>query len=274
VELFDSVIGQCRGVPNARRMTDSELQVCRKVLLEGSVSSGSLSPSAKRALLSKGWLYQKKDDSLTFSNPMYQRTFFSTVYPVTRPDVLKHVDLPKTVMEALHRLDPTEFVHSESKGSKSAPLLERAWQVQFHRCMNEVIPSAQFVSADAGKIHHTEGYVDFFIDGELHWGVELIREGRDIQHHLNRFLPAPKNLSKEEIHKQQFARYVNLDCKSYMVIDFRKPNSNPNKKDENLWTIKYSQDFQTLTVYHNQDKPLTISLMSRKRAADITNMWL
>jgi hypothetical protein len=51
------------------------------------------------------------------------------------------------------------------------------------------------------------GALDFFISGNLRWGVELMVQGRKLKEHRERFIGEGK--------------YVALACSQYIVVDFR-----------------------------------------------------
>jgi hypothetical protein len=53
--------------------------------------------------------------------------------------------------------------------------------------------------------------MDFYINGDLKWGIELLIEGRNIREHLRRFLPNGK--------------YACLIPADYIVVDFRGTNN-------------------------------------------------
>ena len=54
------------------------------------------------------------------------------------------------------------------------------------------------------------GAVDFYIDGESTWGIELLVNGNEFGHHIDRFGPNGK--------------YSLLGLSDYIVIDFRPFN--------------------------------------------------
>ena len=56
------------------------------------------------------------------------------------------------------------------------------------------------------------GAIDFYLNGGIRWGIELLVNGGGIGEHINRFTPPD-------------GKYVSLGVKDYVVVDFRKAKS-------------------------------------------------
>jgi hypothetical protein len=75
------------------------------------------------------------------------------------------------------------------------------------------------------------GEVDFFINGDLKWGIELLIQGRKLKEHRERFIGNGK--------------YVNLECLEYVVVDFRGNVAGAPKKiveKDNVITVYFKLD--------------------------------
>lgn len=101
-------------------------------------------------------------------------------------------------------------------------------------------------------VHKTayEGFLDFFINGNYRWGLELTREGDGIETHLNRFLLPDGQYSK-------------MNIKDYMLIDFRKCKPMDKYLENNHYmAVQYEKDFKFLLAYYKnkiQEIPLIVS---------------
>ena len=67
----------------------------------------------------------------------------------------------------------------------------------------------QSLVAEGGR--ESSRVMDFYINGDLKWGIKLLIEGRNIREHLRRFLPNGK--------------YACLIPADYIVVDFRGNDS-------------------------------------------------
>ena len=53
-----------------------------------------------------------------------------------------------------------------------------------------------------------KGELDFYVNWQLKWAVELLKEGKEIGEHLNRF---------------RTGKYREVETAEYLVVDFRGP---------------------------------------------------
>jgi hypothetical protein len=71
--------------------------------------------------------------------------------------------------------------------------------------------------------------IDFYINGGLRWGVELVRDGRDIGEHARRFGTDGK--------------YAQFAFNDWRVLDFRVLANGEVKQLKNRMTVFFSADF-------------------------------
>ena len=110
--------------------------------------------------------------------------------------------------------------------------------------LSEVFPDGSNSATDE-KI---TGEIDFFIDGNLRWGVELLVNGNQISNHVERFA--------------QGGKYSLLQPNDYVVIDFRPgPVSKKIRHFEKRVTVFYEPDFSTCScVFGFEDNPVVLQL--------------
>ena len=118
---------------------------------------------------------------------------------------------------------------------------EAAFQQLFHEGMARQLPSKYIirpehdtcvVDAD-GTIQ--SGELDFYINGELQWALELLRQGDKIGQHLARFEPCT-------------AKYRGVQPLAYLVVDCRGPFSKMLAKHPNRCSLFFDDDFKMCTV--------------------------
>ncbi|CAG8557123.1 11773_t:CDS:2 [Acaulospora colombiana] len=66
-------------------------------------------------------------------------------------------------------------------------LLERVWQMEFYRASMQVLPVDIYAFVDVGEIFGSVGYLDFYINDQRNWAIELLRDGDKLQEHQQRF---------------------------------------------------------------------------------------
>ena len=97
---------------------------------------------------------------------------------------------------------------------------------------NKLIPELNTIAEPLDGGNGT-GELDFFINGNLNWCLELLRLGDKIRKHLARFDPVN-------------GKYRNVSTKQYLVVDCRGPKvgrgCTPNAS---RCTLYFSEDFQT-----------------------------
>ena len=70
--------------------------------------------------------------------------------------------------------------------------------------LSKVFPS----SANLDTKQQIAGEIDFFVNGNLRWGIELLVNGGGVGEHLDRFSPPD-------------GKYVPLSVNDYAIVDFR-----------------------------------------------------
>ena len=82
--------------------------------------------------------------------------------------------------------------------------------------------------------------IDFYINGELNWGIELLRKGNKIEEHMKRF--------------EEGGKYYDL-IKENRVIDFRRGKQTNVKRYDNRVTVFFPKDdFSNCSCLFGNDK--------------------
>ncbi|CAG8699473.1 5737_t:CDS:2 [Rhizophagus irregularis] len=140
------------------------------------------------------------------------------------------------LLRSLERMRSSVLKSSLSKASDKfdSRLVEQMWQNEWYRSANTVLPDDVTISSNVGGLYGTNAYLDFYVNGELQWGVEILREGTDMSEHAARFGPN--------------GRYNTIPFNEIAVIDFRyitKKLINPLK---HFWHVFYTDDYTKFIV--------------------------
>mmetsp|Transcript_9146 Transcript_9146/g.15678 ORF Transcript_9146/g.15678 Transcript_9146/m.15678 type:complete len:226 (+) Transcript_9146:1307-1984(+) len=85
-----------------------------------------------------------------------------------------------------------------------------------------------------------KGEVDYFVNGTLSWGLELMVHGRGRKKHVDRFSPD--------------GIYGPLGCRDYLVVDFKLGEKSLHSRAfeaEKLMTVYFKMDYSSCDIYVN-----------------------
>ncbi len=89
------------------------------------------------------------------------------------------------------------------------------------------------------KVIPISGFIDFYIDGDIRWGIEILTKGDRIEDHLARC-------------SQDGGKYAALEMRDYVVLDFRRGNiqtiSKVNRDPKRMTVIFPPNNFGKCTV--------------------------
>ena len=110
---------------------------------------------------------------------------------------------------------------------------EAAFQQLFTEAANRFLPAWNSLTPELntkaelnGKT--VKGELDFYVNSQLKWAVELLKEGKDIGEHLNRF---------------RTGAYREVETSEYLVVDFRGPLTRSVESHPNRCTFFFAEDF-------------------------------
>src|SRR5207244_4899290 len=97
---------------------------------------------------------------------------------------------------------------------KNSRLLERAWQMEWSFAASMAVPEGHTISPDVGAVFGADGFLDFYINNDIRWGVEIMREGQKMSDHIDRF--------------DEDGKYRKIPLENWAIIDFRHHSNVPN----------------------------------------------
>ncbi|PKK56868.1 hypothetical protein RhiirC2_871514 [Rhizophagus irregularis] len=135
----------------------------------------------------------------------------------------------------IERFCPTKLANSLGKGKgNDSNLFERTWLMEWYRSATTVVPIGATISADVGPVFNSKGFLDFYVNGNYSWGIELLREGDKLQEHANRFLTN--------------GIYSDIPLNQWAVLDFRCHSKEVRDPKHNFWYVCYSDDYRRFTI--------------------------
>lgn len=173
-----------------------------------------LQPSETLLNLVKFGIFEmnEQSNSFKFSSPLSKRFFMYHFYGI------RCLSNPPTIVELIKRVigSMSSSMIRQSLAKPGDFPKEATFQHMFmsglasNTTFNSYICpelSKVFPLSEGETVKRISGEIDFFIDGDLRWGVELLIQGSDISEHINRF----------EVN----GKYAALDMKDYIVVDLR-----------------------------------------------------
>jgi hypothetical protein len=213
------------------------------------------------ALTATGMVGFHSEHRVRFAAPLFRVILIQRFYSSKRPlrTVLGFDDFIKATIRGM---DPNKLLRSFSRNSAGAPVYERHWKMEFYRAATSLLASEHSIAPDVGPIFGVAGFMDFYVDGGLKWGIELLREGDREENHARRSENGAAYFKLLDTHITEFVitpSYVavlyspmiepSAACR-FALIDFRAHDNTKLAKQflPNFWYIFYSADYRTATV--------------------------
>jgi hypothetical protein len=113
-----------------------------------------------------------------------------------------------------------------------------------------IIPELNTFASDSSGSNVTTGELDFYINGDKQWCLELLRNGDKIGEHMARF---------DELE----GKYRKVVMKDYIVVDCRGPKMGQGARmEESRCTLYFSEDFKKCLCQMRQKEAVEIELMN------------
>lgn len=187
---------------------------------------------------------QGDENMFTFSAPVVRQVILlRRLRPVSRPLELRN-SLFDFVIAALPRLDPSWLAKTAGNClNKDLLPSEAFWQYACWKALSSALPKGQ-MSPDVGHAFDQKGRVDFYINHEFHWGIELTREGSRLDKHYARFF-------KGGVYHGLVTSGV---IQQWLLINFccKLPRKDIDAKETRVLHVVYAPDFKSVTVYQSR----------------------
>ncbi|CAJ0753824.1 23608_t:CDS:2 [Entrophospora sp. SA101] len=181
----------CRGCPHYNTIhNDPNMEkLLDDVYFKPNVSINLYSPGRKAAVeraIEFGYIYEDEPSILRFASPLYERSYFLAKYGKQRPELFQYNKFEEFIKEAIQRLKPSQLQNTMSYGVRDK-ILERQLQMEMYVTIQSLLPESYFISPDVGPKPGSDGFVDFFINGDLSWFIEILVEGQGTKEHFKHF---------------------------------------------------------------------------------------
>ncbi|CAG8479243.1 17287_t:CDS:2 [Gigaspora margarita] len=172
---FNLSIDGCRASLKVKTLSTKQLEICENVYLNGTTLFRPLNTSIQ--YLVKSGILVVDDGALRFSAPLIMSTEIT-------PSSLYHFIVK--IFTAMCNVQSGKILRETLGFGIDRNLLEQTWQKEFYRVGMQVLGKNHFLSCDMGAVFGCDGYIDFYIDG-LDWAIKLLRDGKHMTEHSNRF---------------------------------------------------------------------------------------
>jgi hypothetical protein len=202
--------------------------------------------------LQKSGLVVVSGGNIHFSSPMARRYYRFMLFPYRsasdEPTSLISLiqdclcKFPASVLrDGLARAFPKEAVFQHWLNAALASCTPQTCSIWAE--LSEIFPD----SNDPHSLRRINGEIDFFIDGNLRWGIELLVKGGKIGEHLDRFSIGGK--------------YQPLCTNDYIVVDFRPGPVSNIQRDPHRFTVFFDTDFSGCScIVGMQKDPVRLEL--------------
>jgi hypothetical protein len=162
--------------------------------------------------LVKGGVLVESGSSYAFSSKLAKRFYIQKIFPTRAADVPR--DLETLVKLSIEHMSASTL-NMSVVDIKDFPK-EAVFQHQFMAGLLASLPIDCYVCPELSKdfpdgkneSQKIEGEIDFYVNGSLRWGIELLVNGDQISEHISRF-------------SEPYGKYAKLRPKDYIVVDFR-----------------------------------------------------
>jgi len=237
---FCSTLGSRRGMPDLDDDKDKDQVhlILKKVVLNKQIriNRGSKLASVVANLQKRGILTTNDDDFyFEFASPLVTHVvaahLFRGPYERANQELTTFDDF---LFLCLERISPSFLSESKGRSVEDKKLLERTWQMEFYRVATSCLPNTVFVSPDVGHVFGANGFLDFYVNDDKQWAIELTREGSKLTEHIERFGDG--------------GEYYEIPNKDWVVLDFRSSVPRNHYLKDKVWYVVYKSDFSGATV--------------------------
>lgn len=188
--------------------------------------------------LVKGGALVETGDFYSFSSPLAKRFYIQKIFPTRATEVPS--DLRSLVILAIQNMSSVALKMSTVSANDFPK--EAVFQHQFMAGLLASLPIDCYVCPEMSKdfpegkssSEKIDGEIDFYVNGNLRWGIELLVNGDRIIEHMSRFA-------------EPDGKYVKLNPKDYVVVDFRCSKdgtpTNINQMDKRMCVFFKKGDF-------------------------------
>lgn len=189
-------------------------------------------------------------ESARFTSPIAERFYYNKVFPRASSGTDVPESLDDLIVRATERISARRLrVASSTKDGVVQSPKEAVLQQLFHEAIASLLPVSYRIIPELGTQAMIDskvvtGELDFYIKNGKKWALELLRDAKGRKEHLNR-IPG---------------KYREVVADAWLVIDCRADGVVPSKRDNNLCTLVFNDDFRSCQCYMRGNGVDTIKL--------------
>jgi hypothetical protein len=195
------------------RWDNVAMELLRSIYVQKEVTSFQDSDLKLIALFIRdGVLEEIGNNKISFTTPMAKRYYSQKMFPFRSKE--NPGDLLSLIKSTIKLMSAKTL--SDLASGRNFPK-EAGFQQIFMNCLCQNLTPSTVITSElsaifpetetSGTYEQISGSLDFYINSDLRWGIELLVNGDKIKEHIDRF-------SKK-------GKYEPLNCKDYVVVDFR-----------------------------------------------------
>ncbi|CAG8482724.1 10489_t:CDS:2 [Acaulospora morrowiae] len=234
--FWDTVVDGVRAYTKLEHLSDDEILLCDDVF-RYSVPIRDVTESKSKRLIKTNMLVEK-NERLEFAAPYLCILYMQERWGSTNRATKAPEDLKSFLIDTFTVMDPQTLQNSFGVG-KDKRLLERTWQMEFYRAATQVLSNTVYISPDVGADFGSRGFVDFYVDDDRNWVIELLRDGERAKEHEKRF-------ESDGIYAK-----ILESSKESVIIDIRNPdlcNSSPAKCGCNWMNVYCQKGWESVII--------------------------
>jgi hypothetical protein len=254
-------IARCFGSAHSPATEQLLKAVINRCLTEEPVNERAidLSPEVQtetRSLLKSGILaYQNDGCTLQFSSPLALKYYLNHFFP--KRSLTNPVSIHSLVSAVIKSMSASVLQQSIVNGFPKEATFQHLFMgglTRFTKPYCAVCPELAKVFPRPNEPEEDvriSGEIDFYLDGELRWGIELLINGDGIKEHISRFGPGGK--------------YYDLSLTDYVVVDIRGNATGETtniQRDPHRITVFFKRgDFSSCKcIFGMSEEPIIIQL--------------
>ncbi|KAI9089852.1 hypothetical protein DFS34DRAFT_673037 [Phlyctochytrium arcticum] len=204
-------------------------------------------------LMKVGLLVEVGSIKFAFSSPLAKRYYCRWLFPKRSPSAPANL---KVLMKQAISDMSSAILRSSSPGGVDFPK-EATFQHLFMQSLAASTPPSCAICPELSTVfpergeepsERIAGAIDFYLNGQLRWGVELLRKGDKSGKHMDRFSPS--------------GPYHPLRVNDYVVVDFRQGSfsARVDRYEHRLSVFFAPGDFSSCQFVFGHDAPLILNL--------------
>ncbi len=215
-----------RGLPERKELAEVPIgNIFKKLLVDGSILSDHKVNGPLNVCYKSGWVQADLDEvgtdsddedeiepiCYTFPSSLHRSYVSWRLMPPTNE--IPYETVLQLAIAVIGNFNPSQLSDPERRvgGSSKDRPPEAQYQQEFYRAFFDVVGPAYSSPEYSTEKGYRKGRIDFFIRSK-NWGIELLRDGSNLQEHSSRF--GPKGAYGMWIPTNKMVDYLILDFRS------------------------------------------------------------